>query len=105
MRLGEQVCGNYRGINLLSHPIKLWERVIKRRIRQETVIRENQFGFMPGRLTTEAIHVLRRLIKKYREQKKDLHMMFIDLEKAYDSIPSDIFWDNLKARGISQCYI
>ena len=41
-----QVCGNYRGIKLLSHTMKLWERVIERRIRQETMIRENQFGFM-----------------------------------------------------------
>ena len=29
-----QVCGNYRGIKLLSHTIKLWERVIERRIYQ-----------------------------------------------------------------------
>ena len=35
-----QVCGNYKGIKLLSHTLKLWERVIERRIRQETVIRE-----------------------------------------------------------------
>ena len=50
-----QVCGNYRGIKLLSHTMKLWERVIEKRIRRETVIRENQFGFMLGRSTTEAI--------------------------------------------------
>ena len=53
--------------------------MIEKRIRQEIVIRENQFDFMPGRLTIEAIHVLRRLMEKYRERKKDLHMVFIDL--------------------------
>ena len=69
------------------------------------MIRENHFGFMPGRSTTEAIYVLRRLIKKYRERKKDLHMVFIDLEKAYDNISRCIIWDNLKVRGISSRYI
>ena len=100
-----QVCGNYRGIKLLSHTMKLWERVIEKRIRREKVIRENQFGFMPGRSTTETIHLLRRLMEKYRERKKDLHLVFIDLEKAYDSIPRSIVWDSLKNRGLSRRYI
>ena len=32
-------------------------------------------------------------------------MVFIDLDKAYDSIPRSIVWDNLKNRGISRRYI
>ncbi|XP_057529724.1 uncharacterized protein LOC130808259 [Amaranthus tricolor] len=60
---------------------------------------------MPGRSTTEAIHLLRRLMEKYRERKKDLHLVFIDLEKAYDSIPQSLVWDSLKNIGISRRYI
>jgi len=76
-----QSCGNYRGIKLLSHTMKLWERVIEARIRRETQVTVNQFGFMPGRSTTEAIHILRRMMEMYREKKRDLYMVFIDLEK------------------------
>ncbi|XP_057550510.1 uncharacterized protein LOC130828560 [Amaranthus tricolor] len=100
-----QECGNYRGIKLLNYTMKLWERVIEKRLRRETVIRESQFGFMLGRSTIEAIHLFRRLMEKYRERKKDLHLVFIDLEKAYDSIPQSIIWDSLKNSGISQKYI
>ncbi|XP_076894172.1 uncharacterized protein LOC143546373 [Bidens hawaiensis] len=64
-----QCCGNYRGIKLLSHTMKLWERVIDVRLRRETQVKMNQFGFMPGRSTTEAIHILRRLMEKYRDKK------------------------------------
>ena len=54
-----QDCSNYRGIKLISHTMKLWERVIEYRLRQYAEIAEKQFGFMPGRSTTEPIHILR----------------------------------------------
>ena len=33
-------CGNYRGIKLMSHIMKLWERIIEARIRKEVTIAE-----------------------------------------------------------------
>nr|GEW52010.1 hypothetical protein [Tanacetum cinerariifolium] len=85
-----QACSNYRGIKLLSHTMKLWERVIERRLRTKTMVSENQFGFMSGRSTTKEIHLLRSLIEKYRERQRDLHFAFLDLEKACDSVSHDI---------------
>ena len=42
-------CNNYRGIKLMSHTIKLWERMIEARLREITNIADNQFGFRPGK--------------------------------------------------------
>ena len=47
---------------------------------------------MPGRSTMEAIFLIQQLIERYREQKKDLHMVFIDLEKTYYNVPRDVMW-------------
>ena len=44
---------------------------------------------MPGRGTTDAIFAVRQLMEKHREKQKGLHIMvFIDLEKTYDRMPS-----------------
>ena len=87
---GIQDCNNYRAIKLLCHTIKLWERVIEKRLRKDISIIENQFGFMPDRSTIEVIYLLRRLIGLYRDGKVDLHMVFIDLKKAYDRILREV---------------
>ncbi|GKF26261.1 retrovirus-related pol polyprotein LINE-1 [Tanacetum coccineum] len=41
---------------------------------------------MSGRYTMEVIHIIRSLMEKYRERQKDLHLAFLDLEKAYDNM-------------------
>ena len=60
-------CNNHRGIKLMSHTMKQWERMIEARMREITKIADNQFGFRPGKSTTEPILALRMLQEKYRE--------------------------------------
>ena len=54
-----QSCTNYRRIKLMSHTMKLWERVIEHRLRAIMRVFMNQFGFMPGKSTMEAIFLIR----------------------------------------------
>ena len=53
----------------------------------------------------EAIFLVRQIMETYREQKKDLHMVFIDLEKAYDKIPPNVMWWALEKHKVPAKYI
>jgi hypothetical protein len=72
--------------------MKLWERIIKHHLRGVNNVTENQFDFMSERLNMEAIFLIRQLMERYSEQNKDMHMIFIDLKKAYDKVSSNIMW-------------
>ena len=63
-----QECQNYRGIKLLSHTMKIWERIVNKRVRGEVEVAEEQFGFMPGRGTTNAIFILRQMAETCRKR-------------------------------------
>ena len=77
-----QKCENYRGIKLMSHTLKIFERIMDSRLRQEVRLGKQQLGFMRGVGTVDAIFSLRQLMEKCREKQKVLHMVSIDLEKA-----------------------
>ena len=77
-----QCCGNYRGIKLISHAMKAWEKIIEARLRNKVEISKQQYGFMPGKGTTDAILAFRMLMEKYRKGQKELHCAFVDLEKS-----------------------
>ena len=55
--------------------------------------------------TTEPVFALRQLQEKCRENNKDLYMVFVDLEKAFDRIPSDLIWWSLGKKGVPEEYV
>ena len=89
--------GNHRSLKLTEQVMKILERIVDGLIRQLVSIDDSQFGFVPGRGTTDAIFVVRQLQEKYLAANKILYMAFVDLEKAFDRVPRKVIWWSLEA--------
>ncbi len=49
--------------------MKLWEKILEKRLRDIVKIEDIQFGFQQDRSTTDAIFVMRQLQERYKEKK------------------------------------
>ena len=63
---------SYRGIKLLEHAFKLYEKILDGRLHEVVDIDKMQYGFLPGRGTVDAVFVLRRPTEKCRAKNKEV---------------------------------
>ena len=100
-----QCCEDSRGIKLMSHTMKVWERIIEARLRDSVEISKLQYGFMPEKGSTNAMFALKMLMEKYREGQGVLHCAFVDLEKALDKVLREELWYCMRKSGIVEKYV
>uniref|UniRef100_H3A4I6 Reverse transcriptase domain-containing protein n=1 Tax=Latimeria chalumnae TaxID=7897 RepID=H3A4I6_LATCH len=87
-------CQNYRTISLISHPSKVFLRILHNTMKSlaESLIAEEQAGFRAGRNTMEQIFNLRILVEKHLEHQKPVFHNFIDFKKAFDRVWQKALW-------------
>ena len=66
--------------------MKMFEKILERRLRKLITVNNMQFGFSPGKGSTYAIFIIEQLQEKHREVHKDLFFTFVDLNKIYEDI-------------------
>ena len=76
-------CGSYKRIKLLEQGMKVVERILECRIRQQTEIDDIQFGFMKGKETIDAIFIVRQIQENFKVKGKKHYFSFVDLEKNF----------------------
>ena len=95
-------CDNWRGISLLDVAGKLFAQIIQNRLQHiaEFVLPDSQCGFRKGRGCVDMILVAWHLHEKTVEHQSQLCAVFVDLKKAYDSIPRLALWRVLEKLGV-----
>lgn len=79
---------NYRPISLLSHTYKLFMKIIANRLTPKLDFYQprEQAGFRTGYGTNDHLQVVKCLIEKSIEYNKPLILIFVDYEKAFDTV-------------------
>ena len=91
---------------MLKHAMKIVERVQERRIRTLINLNKIQFGFMPGKGTMDAIFIVRRMQEKeYQKKNKKLCMSFVDMEKAFNSVPRKVIKWAMRMKSLSEVMV
>jgi hypothetical protein len=101
---------NCRGISLLSTLSKVYTGVLARRlnewIEKRGAILECQMGFRKGKRTADNIFILRTTIDKNLSRKRvKVYWLFVDLQKALNTIVREALWWKLGKKGISSKFI
>jgi hypothetical protein len=95
-------CDNWRGITLLSIPSKVFTKILLNRVKEHVNQRllKEQTGFRPNRSCVDHINTLRIIIKQCIEWSSWLYAVFVDTEKAFDSVNREAMWKEVKRYGV-----
>lgn len=101
----KKLCQNYRGITVVNAMGRLYGRILKKRIEGNIQEIEEQSGFRTGRSCMDNVFVLQQIMEKRKAHNLTTHLIFIDLEKAYDTVPLKKLFQILKKTGLNNTYI
>ena len=96
---------NYRPISLLSNINKIFEKIVFERvygfIEKHDVIYKHQYGFRKKHSTNHALICITEQIRKALDENKFAFGVFVDFQKAFDTVNHDILLNKLERYGIS----
>ena len=95
-------CDNSRGVSLLDVVGKLVAKVRQERLQRLRINCQNQCCFRAGRSCTDMIFTVHQLVEKSWEYQSKAVLTFIDLKKAYDSVPRHAMWLALEKLGVPE---
>lgn len=92
---------NYRPISLTESVRKLFEKYLYAQITEKMApLSITQGGFRPQRGTLDQILALHLSITRARDAGKPVYLAFLDITKAYDSVPREQLWTRCREMNL-----
>ena len=100
---------NYRPLTVLTCMNGTYSKVINARltevVERHRLLGEIQNGFRKDRSGGDSSFTLNTVIWKTLAKKKKVHLSFMDLQKAYDSVDRDVLWEKMRQLGFGGKFI
>ena len=94
---------NYRPLTILTSMSSLFTKVLNKRLTKVVeghgLLGQIQNGFRKGRSGNDAAFILNTVLSKVAAKNKKVHLGFLDLVKAYDSVDRGVLWSKMKGLG------
>ena len=95
----------YRPVALTSHLIKIFEKMIKRRLmcflEENQLLKEGQHGFRSGRSCLSQLLEHFEMIVDIVSSGKNVDVIYLDFAKAFDKVDFDVLLSKLSRLGVS----
>ena len=97
---------NYRPITLLNVDLKIITKALSERLKTvlPKIIHQNQ-TCVPGRHINSSVHIIQNLIDHANINNRNLALIFIDQEKAFDRVSHDFILKTLEKYGLGPYFI
>ena len=95
---------DYRGLSVGNALASLFAKCINKRIQdfleEQSLLPKNSLGFRKGYRTEDGMFLLNTITQKYTTLNKNIHTVFIDFSKFYDSINHDLLFNKMYSIGL-----
>ncbi|KAL8572732.1 hypothetical protein ACOMHN_030314 [Nucella lapillus] len=92
--------GNWRPLTISSILLRLYSKVLAKRLTAAVPLNPIQRGFIPAPGVSENTQLLARVIKQAKARKGELAVAFLDLAKAFDTVSHDLVRKGMQRFGI-----
>ena len=99
---GRDNVNNWRPITIGNLLVRLFAKMWDRRLRQLVKVDSRQQGFVPVDGCFNNVKLLQHVIKKRRRSRREINVVFLDLAKAFDTVPHDSIWNALRRHRVPE---